>query len=995
MGRETQLTDATGVATNYTYNTYGQLTGQNVSGIYPVTYAYDPTYGDRITMGTYRNTSAGAVDMTTWTYDAATGLICSKTDSAGKSVTYQYNIRGQVSSRTWAPNGSPTNSTSVTTTYTYFGDNSGDPATGELKGVTYSDGTPAVSYTYTRAGKMNSVADATGTRNFIYDSSQPLQLDAVDLGSFYSNRVLTRQYNQDGLLPGRPAGFFLGNSSSLSADLAQTYYYNSQGRFDHLATAVSGQNPVTFNYGYVTNTALVGTISAAGAALQVTRDYESQRDLLTSIKTQLTGSPGTTLAEFDYTYDARQQRQTATQSGTAYADYYSGTNYSSVSSAYSYDSAGDLTRMAQFTGNTPSGGTEIPGRHFAYAYDTAGNRTLSGPVDPGSSGVAVDDTYATNSLNQYTSKTNNTVRILGNVSLGTTVTASGATVSQLDRNFAADIVPGNGSGPASGQVSVTANLLTSNGEVTNSAVRNFWVAAASQALEYDWDGNLISDGVWNYSYDAENRLLRMNNASGLGNLPYEVDFTYDYLGRRVEKKVWQTATQVASDRLYVYNGWNLVAELNAGTGGLVRSYTWGLDLTGSLKAAGGVGALLEIANVSSGSVTGTFLTAMDGNGNVVALVNASTNALAMVYEYAPFGEMLRAEVFDSAIQDNPFRFSSKFTDVETGLIYYGARYYSPALGRFLSRDPIEEAGGLNLYAFCGNNPVNKWDYQGQMPEWLKTICSWFGFDVNTDPHGNNTPDPTIGSGPNGQNANGEGGPPVGLPPVIVSATRISGDTSSTQTANTNTTTSGLMAVTSLRGLSAPSAGRSAVGETGPKPAPNSTATTGPITYTGSISYSYVAFVASWGTFTGQVASPTGQAYNISGNINGVGLQAGYFSGTVPVSFPASSPQNIGSNGIFLTVAGGVTDGPLSLAGIEQNVFFNGGNLSPSANLPELTVLGISTDFSPTHPFEIVEPGTTIGGSIAVQFPTVTNVTPAPTFVGGGGCFGGHGAGGRW
>ena len=93
---------------------------------------------------------------------------------------------------------------------------------------------------------------------------------------------------------------------------------------------------------------------------------------------------------------------------------------------------------------------------------------------------------------------------------------------------------------------------------------------------------------------------------------------------------------------------------------------------------------------------------------------------------------------------------------------YEAWSAETASGRsfFLSRDPIEEAGGLNLYGFCGNDPVNKWDYQGKMPAWLKTVCKWLGFDVNTDPHGNNTPDPTIGSGPSGQNANGEGGSPV-------------------------------------------------------------------------------------------------------------------------------------------------------------------------------------------------------------------------------------------
>ncbi len=80
------------------------------------------------------------------------------------------------------------------------------------------------------------------------------------------------------------------------------------------------------------------------------------------------------------------------------------------------------------------------------------------------------------------------------------------------------------------------------------------------------------------------------------------------------------------------------------------------------------------------------------------------------YEYGPFGEVF-CSVGDMA-KVNPFQFLTKYTDNETDLLYYGYRYYSPALGRWMSRDPIEEQGGLNLYGICGNDPVNKWDKLG-------------------------------------------------------------------------------------------------------------------------------------------------------------------------------------------------------------------------------------------------------------------------------------------
>ena len=78
----------------------------------------------------------------------------------------------------------------------------------------------------------------------------------------------------------------------------------------------------------------------------------------------------------------------------------------------------------------------------------------------------------------------------------------------------------------------------------------------------------------------------------------------------------------------------------------------------------------------------------------------------------PYGEPIRAQTLDLAIADQPFRFSTKYTDRETGLLYYGRRYYDPSNGRFVGRDPIEEQGGLHLYAFVSNNAVNKSDYLG-------------------------------------------------------------------------------------------------------------------------------------------------------------------------------------------------------------------------------------------------------------------------------------------
>ncbi|MEZ5278823.1 MAG: RHS repeat-associated core domain-containing protein [Opitutaceae bacterium] len=71
--------------------------------------------------------------------------------------------------------------------------------------------------------------------------------------------------------------------------------------------------------------------------------------------------------------------------------------------------------------------------------------------------------------------------------------------------------------------------------------------------------------------------------------------------------------------------------------------------------------------------------------------------------------------------DNPIRFASKYYDSETGLYQHNHRFYSPKLGRFITRDPVGEYGGLNLYAYCANRPVDRWDHLGQFVDGGATL----------------------------------------------------------------------------------------------------------------------------------------------------------------------------------------------------------------------------------------------------------------------------------
>lgn len=92
------------------------------------------------------------------------------------------------------------------------------------------------------------------------------------------------------------------------------------------------------------------------------------------------------------------------------------------------------------------------------------------------------------------------------------------------------------------------------------------------------------------------------------------------------------------------------------------------------------------------------------------MTKAATGTVSASYDYDPFGQTMML-VGEYASQ-NPFRFGGQYTDVETGLIYYGYRYYNPQNGRWISRDPSEETGGLNLFSFVGNDATNNTDFLG-------------------------------------------------------------------------------------------------------------------------------------------------------------------------------------------------------------------------------------------------------------------------------------------
>ena len=151
-----------------------------------------------------------------------------------------------------------------------------------------------------------------------------------------------------------------------------------------------------------------------------------------------------------------------------------------------------------------------------------------------------------------------------------------------------------------------------------------------------------------------------------------------------------------------------------------RFYAWGLDLSGTPQGAGGVGGLLLVqqtsANGDQAAITAHLAPSYDGNGNITAYLDIANSQPVDQYEYDAFGRTLgisrNLEFAGTATITPPHRFSTKYTDIETGLMEYGYREYDAEKGRWISRDPIGERGGVHLGLFLENNSINEWDVLG-------------------------------------------------------------------------------------------------------------------------------------------------------------------------------------------------------------------------------------------------------------------------------------------
>ncbi len=683
-GRVESVTHPDGGIVNTTYWPTGQVRRTWGTRTYPTEYTYD-SQGRIRTLTTWQEFAGDAGQaVTTWNYDPVRGWLNNKRYADNTGPTYTYTSAGRLETRVWAR--SPT----VTTTYSYN-------AAGEVEHIDYSDDTPDVTFIYDRLGRPKEIADGSGTRAMGYHDSGQVSEERYTEGLFNG---LSVERTFDSLH--RLSGLALASGSSPHA---VAYTHDAASR---LHTITHGNTTAT--YAYLANSPLVETVTfhqSGNTRLTTTKVYDKLNRLAS-----ITNTPSSSSASsFNYAYNAANQRVRATREDSSYW-------------AYGYDTLGQVTSGKKHRVDA----TVINGLDYEWIFDDIGNRR-SATRNASSSEALAKESYTANSLNQYSQRTvPGVIDVHGTADADATVTitypASAGAIYQTNRQgegFSRSLLVDNTTTAVNAQLKVTGvrNLVGPDGEdAVAEEIRTAFVPQTPEIYAHDADGNLIADARWAYTWDAENRLVSMETQSGIivPNGPLlesermRLEFTYDGQSRRVAKKVfkWESGDWALDTYLqFAYDGWNMIAEFrfnsSTSTFDLNSRFVWGLDVSGTLQGAGGVGGLL-FSTLQLPTSTSTNAPAFDGNGNVIGLVDMATGERSATYEYNAYGETVLND--GAAATNNPFRFSSKYTDREASHLYYGFRYYTPSNGRWLSKDPIEENGGVNLFGMVGNNPIS-------------------------------------------------------------------------------------------------------------------------------------------------------------------------------------------------------------------------------------------------------------------------------------------------
>ncbi len=588
---------------------------------------------------------------TSFTYDATFNQVTSATDPNNHATTLFYDAKGNLTTLTDA--------SGVSRTLTY--NSAGQP-------LTAADALGHTTHFGYKFGDLVSVTDASGntTTRFVDGAGRPVSVtDPLGNRTVSTYDVLNRVTQTVDPLGGTTSFLYDANGNltrltdPLGAAHATNYVYDSMDRLQTRNDPLARQE--TFGYDPKGNLTCF-----TDAKNQVAR---FQYDDLNRRSFEGFGAASCTTSSYQstiaYAYDAGDRLTLATDSlaGIITPQYDGLDRLTSETSplgvvSYGYDAGSRRTRM------TVQGQPDV-----TYGYDNANRLTTI--AQSSSSVVATYDTAGRQSTVQVP---NGTIETDGyDVSsrlISLAYTRSGNPSGNLTYQYDAD---GRRAfvGGTLARTGIPQPVASATYDVANQLTQ--WAGAS---LTYDADGNVASDGASTYTWDARNQLASISGGT-------TASFQYDAFGRRTTKTVSGAATG------FLYDGANVVQELSGSTP------------TANLLNGLGVDHIFSRSDTAGRR---SFVT--DALGSTVALSDDAGTSQTQ-YTYEPFG---RAQV--NGTSSSAFQYTGREND-GTGLDYYRARYYSPTVGRFLSEDPLEFAGGsLNLYAYAGNDPVDYADPSG-------------------------------------------------------------------------------------------------------------------------------------------------------------------------------------------------------------------------------------------------------------------------------------------
>ena len=646
----TKITLPSGAKQTYTYDSYHNVsTATSPEGMVS-SFTYD-TYGNntKVTVGSSSQTQKISA---TAAYTSDGNQLASVTDALGNTTAYGYDTQTGVLN--WVQ--SPGQTETTRTNYTYDS---------RFRTTGVSQGSAQVGYTYS-GELLDAISSASGTE-YSFDYGAFDLVNSVQVGQ---RTLISHTYSTDANRNLTQSTY--GNGDSVS------YTYDSLGR----TTGKSYENGDTVDYIYDNNGNLgILKDSATGRNTQYFYDFQDRL-----MRYEESGQGYSNAVQWGYDDENNLSSQTQTLNGNTYTTQYTydkdnrltKTTVGNVSAGYTYDAYGRMTGIVTKSGdstvlnstisyNSPSNtatSTQVAAwnngiDNYTYQYNRAGN--ISSYFDNGDEYIYTYDDFGR-------------LQSVEDFEAGDLHTYSYDSGGNLTTRRYIDYYHSHEGYQTLGSYTYG-----------DSQWKDLLTAYNGTPITYDAIGNPLTDGTWTYTWQHGRQLVGMEKDGT------SISYTYNADGKRISKTVDGITYN------YHYLGDQLV-EMTWGSNRMRFSY----DAIGAMSV----------------SYNGTdYFYLRNAQGDVTGLVD-STGAKVVTYAYDPWGKTWAASgtLAFTLGTFNPLRYRGYVYDTETGLYYLNSRYYNPVWGRFINADGFVSTGqgisGNNMFAYCGNDPVNRYDPDG-------------------------------------------------------------------------------------------------------------------------------------------------------------------------------------------------------------------------------------------------------------------------------------------